>query len=743
MKNFFIFLLFTLSPMLIKGWSGNTHKLLSEYAYKNSSLVKNSLLLKLNLDQGFTFPLTVKIDTEIESKTVAGWIYNGAENEDEGNVLLLKDRSGRHFHNPLLAFNEAGLVRWVPLKQQLQSAILWAQDGIEQGKYAEGNMSWDKIKSYYLNGLISTNEEERQTNFGLMFKGLGHQMHLIQDLGNPEHSRNDNHPVITIENWAEEHNEDIIGPLCKNPIFPDVDLQTLVFDQSTQKNLIPISRLSDSDVYVPVNPIPLTGIQQGLAEYSKANFLTDDTIFSSDFPFPRSSGLDEQFPEVISEFALDEKALYASRTTEGEGVAIENFVRVGYLQKRLWKFGATDLFYRTYSLDNTCYEEYASKLIPRSVGYSAALLDYFFRGEIEISLPYSTNPALPQLDGIYGFTADGNLGFRYISLMAKNVTRDNEEMTNGFVSLIVSYRKGDGDPFVLNPPDVEPERFFIKSDYPNAIDIPRDDPIRLDFDLSSSPLPVDAVDVNLTLVFQGFLGAEFGTAVAIGFKDISEPTPIDFFNNTDKVCFNGNYVNYDHAALWDFVDVNPENGKIDCTNSAEIDITRKRIGQQSQGVYVYLSFNGKPATSTNYYYRTDDGWEILPGEAPKRLFVLTDADPVISHFNILVHAQSMENPAECFTYYDYNTVYSLYPYKNKLVWDNSDPNNCHYDHKYSLMGTFRGFLHWNLLYFENSTVPKDSTCSISSLGDSFTLSQIKEGTAFDYPHINCAFPKNK
>jgi hypothetical protein len=651
---------------------------------------------------GLIHPLTV----DNETKTVSGWIFDGGEKEDDGYYPFW-DRSARHFHNPLLAFNEAGLNRFL---QHYQSSILWAQDGVEQAKMTEGDMSWQKVKEFYYHALISDTEEKRHLNFGLMFKGLGHQMHLVQDMGNPEHTRNDNHPITTMERWVEKHNQDVIKGFCESPIFPDVDLQTLVFDLSTQKNLIPISRLSDADVYGLTNPIPSTARQQGLAEYSNANFLSDDTVFSSDFPFPRSSGLDKQFPKVVADYVADEKGLYASRNIGGEGEAIDHFVRVVYLQKNLWNIGAENLYYRTYSLDATCYNDYASKLIPRSVGYSAALVDYFFRGEIEITLPYSTNPVPPQLDGIYGFTTDGNLGFRYISLMAKNITKNSEEMTNGLVSLIVSYRKCEGSPFVPNPSIPGTERFFIKIDYPKAIDIPRDDPIRLDFDLSSSPLPNNAVDVNLTLVFHGSLGAEFATAVAIGFKDISEPTPIDLFNNTDLVCFSGSYVNYTDPALLQQVDTN-HNGVIDC-DQGEINIIPAKITP------LYLSFNGIKADANNYYYEfpVQKQVAILPG-LPYRFYYLTDDNPASTSYSIKVHAENISNSAipsagVCPVSFS-NDLFSTESYYNKLQWKEGQNK---YEHLHSEIGTYRGVDSYRILRYLNVSVPEESTCTASSSG---------------------------
>jgi hypothetical protein len=607
--------------------------------------------------------------------------------------------------------------------EHVQSSILWAQDYAEQAKFAEGDMSWQKVKEYYYNALISDTEEYRHLNFGLMFKGLGHQTHLVQDMSNPEHTRNDNHPFVTIESWAEEHNNDLIDGFCKTPLFPNINLETPVNDPSTGKTLSPISRLTDADVYIPENPLPSATMQQGLAEYSNTNFISDDTIFSVDFPYPSliNADISKIFTKINTEYKPDEKGVYLPKTNEGD--PITHFLRLPYLKK----YSTQTLLHLSY-LDELCYKDYTSMLIPRAVGYSAALINYFFRGEIEVTLPES--------DGIYSFCFVPVEGFKKISVMVKNITPDNEEMKNGRVSLVLSYRLGSSTPFVPDPPIPGVERIYKIIAYINPdpnitkIDIPRDTPIRLDFDLTSNPLPTDAVDVTLTVVFKGDLGAELADAVAIGFKDISEPTPIDLFNHTDKVCFNNNYVNYNDAALWAFVDVNPQNGKIDCLNNAEIDITRKRIGQQTKGVFVYFSFNGSKASSTNYFFKYDDGWEILPGETPYRFFVLTNAYPTEFKYSILVHAKPIDSDVCIFTYYP-TTVASNIPYTNKLEWSSSsEPQHLHTPLKYTF-----GFLHGIFMYFENTYIPESSNCSASS--------QSKINAALDTPRINCVFPIKK
>jgi hypothetical protein len=746
-------LLFVFLSINVFGWSGETHKSLTYYSWRKSDKLGDmEFLLRLNLDKGM---LGERLSDSNEIKNPDEWLQYGAEHEDDSDSKI-PDRSNFHFHNPLKEWREAGLSDMATGS----SSIFWAQNGSLQTatNNKQGDRSWNKAREYYYKALTEVQFPGwRRNYFAEMFKILGHQVHLLQDLSVPDHARNDAHILNSIlggiwkkknnsfrciEGWAAYNIIKVETIANYSQLKPSIDFSNPADPESP----IPMALLSDTKQY-KISQTPLAGLNQGLAEYTNANYFSEDTIFTEDYQhdhkhwFPHPSKLETNvmslgMPSTVT--AEDGKKDLVKPVSKSNGETLDNLVSAGYNLSYI-DHGEKEYKFAFY-LSDACHQEYAKKLIPRAVGYSATLLDYFFRGEIEISLPYSTNPALPQLDGIYAFSFDGSQGFRYISLMAKNVTRDNEEMTNGFVSLIVSYRKCNGDPFVPNPPFPDTERSFIKVDYPKAIDIPRNNPIRLDFDLSASPLPVNAVDVNLTLVFHGFLGGEFANAVAVGFKDVSEPTPIDFFNNTDWVCYDGMYVNYDDPYLWNAVDINPKNGKIDCYKNAEIDITRKRIGQQSKGIFVYFSFNGKAANSTNYYFSYDDGWEILPGETPKRIFVLADDYPAKLNYSIQVHSQSMEKPNECFSYYT-TDVDPGYPYTNKLEWvDSPDPNQRRYEHIYSPIGYFRGYPFRNLTYYANSTVPKDSVCSASASAIASSLSESSNKKSLGAPQINAVSP---
>ena len=278
------------------------------------------------------------------------------------------------------------------------------------------------------------------------------------------------------------------------------------------------------------------------------------------------------------------------------------------------------------------------------------------------------------------------------------------------------------------------DRSFIKIDYPRAVDIPRDDSIRLDFDMSGNPLPVDAVDVNLTLVFHGFLGGEYANAVAIGFKDISEPTPVDLFNNTDLVCFRGNYVNYTDPTLLQQIDTN-HNGRIDCDQS-EINIIPTEITP------LYLSFNGISASSTNYYYKfpETDPIVISPYKT-KRFYFLGDDSPAKTRYSVKVKAENyLVHPSlgrVLPTFFDSDPV-NAYSYFNKLVWRGD-----HYDPSHGGIGTLRGNNYYNILIFKNISFPESSTCTFSGLGLTQTVGSPTENHDINNENIPKIIEKDK
>ncbi len=491
---FIVLILFVLFTCVLKrnalSWDQSTHMKLSKYAADNSVLRNCIDETDMNCDYlksiGFDKGLEEELKWDVVRKT-AKWFEEGANLEDAADIPLdLLENKGRfnnHFHNPLapwydqewkdLDVFDAGLDDEVympisylstfpvmtpillldPLLSQFPdynneilhiygiSSLLWAQDGSYQFNLDEdeGDWSWQKIRELYYSALISTTDALRQENFAKVFRGLGHQIHLVQDAAQPDHVRNDGHPWDSLgfvnlfrkkgggfEKWLKDNNqflrcllEDHTLPNCTgfrinatvniDDYLPQVPLdpsQLSVDPQYFIRGLTPSAFFIDANKYDGTNPS--SSFVQGISEYTNTNFFSDDTIFASErfatnhryyFPYPRkgSTNIQSYFDgvdltkTVTARDGILDTRIWISKVGDGEN--IEFFVTMDYLSRAYYTvLGEGPTYYKSLYRDEEAHKDYASLLIPRAVGYSAGLLDYFFRGDIEpVSLAVIVN----------------------------------------------------------------------------------------------------------------------------------------------------------------------------------------------------------------------------------------------------------------------------------------------------------------------------------------------------------------
>ena len=752
-----IYFLFTLQG---NAWWDHTHMLLTRYGALNSQLEQGDLMLRLNLDKGLDhemlrFPLPSWFVVG-HSQSVMGWMRYGAIREDSTdttffNLVPVHRRYDNHFHAPLRVWSVAGLDDWafVVVPVDGDSSILWSQNRGEndQTNYPDGDNSWQQVRRYYYDALTTPTDANdsnwpRTWNFINTFKGLGHQMHLLEDMAVPEHVRNDAHPEKTqngfrvFENWANDNSHEGLWMdiFAQSPVFPTIDLN----DQFYSEDYVQTTKLWDSVHYL-YGVVPTTSTEWGLSEYTNSNFFSEDTVFSApednllapsrhQFPYPRISStnlnelLNDNLPplDTTAEDGQTDRRFYVSKVTHGE--TVNRFLTSIYLERELRALSSInlpvyrELYRESFFRDNRCHRDYAERLVPRAVGYAATLVDYFFRGRIEIALPFSDNPSAPSAeakdDGVYAFTDDPAQGFQEITLMARNVTPD-EEMANGEVKLLIRYRICPGDPFAPNPPapTIDHPQFQIVDPLPDPntgqpiTSIPSDQWIKLKFDISSQPIPMNAMDLNFTLIFRGDLGFETETGVAIGFKDVSEPSPLTIFNNSDLVCYNGTYVDWNDPGLFDLADAN-DDGAIDCTGG-DLDITPNRI------LLHHVSFNGVRASDTNFNHQFSPDHELLPGES-LQLYVIGDEPPEPCLISIETTAISTIAPNTCITWYP-GGVAAMGLVVNKFEWDSDELPGDFYTHWISSFANFRGTYYHYLYHYENISVPDGSHCPIDQL----------------------------
>jgi hypothetical protein len=71
------------------------------------------------------------------------------------------------------------------------SALIWAQAPSGQTNVTGGNWTWQKVREHQYSYLTALDQTSHDANQARMLKGLGYQMHLVQDMSQPNHVRND------------------------------------------------------------------------------------------------------------------------------------------------------------------------------------------------------------------------------------------------------------------------------------------------------------------------------------------------------------------------------------------------------------------------------------------------------------------------------------------------------------------------------------------------------------------------
>jgi hypothetical protein len=654
-----------------------THEFINKKIARNQSIINSYLKDQLGFAKGITTPFLY----QSQSRSVEDWIGLGGKYEDEP----MYTRSLKHFHDPLEAWDDAGF------KGLNASAILWAHDQGLFGSLTGGNFAWKDVREYYYAALTGKNfngiwlaltQSEKEIYYGATFRGIGQIMHLVEDMSVPAHTRDDSHIAGYHYETAVDKFRDKLDPVFVNAIVNPRPFDPSILDLPPNPLApIPIAKIFDADRYDGYNAS--AGINQGLAEYTSANFFSEDTIFDNAYPFPNELSTDLQsytnqnpnkLPVIVfAEDGIPDTNFYIRKI--GDGETIEHFVKPGYLTKEAVDAG-NPIYVRTFILDDTCYKDYASLLLPRAVGYSAGLLNYFFRGNIEITLPDK---------GVYSFSDASNSGFTNITLLAKNKTLNDEEMTDGSIELVLKYKPSANDDYVYK---VVPEKNGVRI-------IPRDNAVELTFDLTQNPLPFTVMDIDLQIVYKGELGnlVKENNAVAIGFKDISEPTPIDIYNNMDKICINGNWYDAGTQDAIDQVDVN-QDGRAYGANEWDV------YAHDLQEIYIkFYNISNVPqnASPTLYDFRISN----LAAPGSRRVLYVLGDDQFHYSFDPL---RARKDSNDWWTHVDPPALYHGYTIKDII----GDPP-IYYNFRGVSMWPGAGFIYINAPY------PTDSQCSLGLL----------------------------
>lgn len=368
-------------------YSESTHEEITENAIRASALFREPTLLARyglkQFTQAETFP-----DSEGTRRSILELLRRGARVEDKF------PRSLHHFYNPINgeALSLAGTVVG-------STSPDWALEDKAQigGGFVSGGQeySYRDARLYFLRGLTAVSKAERDRNFGLTFQSLGQIVHHLQDMAQPQHVRNDQH--LELDGVKEAVLCATVQIACqfylrlKNPsLYEEYTVKKQL--SLTYTGYEPVYSKSRSDAFSTPRAFWHTmerfpSLGKGLAEFTNQNFFSSGTNLDKVTMFG--------MPYEKSRYDVDIKALVPNTSLQGSVTFITSDVidnltgqtATNPLASTLSIFDA-DLEEKgarpVYSLNRFNFDTQHHFLIPRAVGYSAGLINYFFRTEFDV-----------------------------------------------------------------------------------------------------------------------------------------------------------------------------------------------------------------------------------------------------------------------------------------------------------------------------------------------------------------------
>jgi hypothetical protein len=375
-----------------------THRRITAKAFDDSVLVAQPrVLAELGIAPSAIFP-----STRGTTESMALLLESGAEAEDDGA------RPIHHFYDP---YSDEGL-RYIPLAQPSPDWIL-RQPSLGVQQYA-----YDMALSYFTQALTSSDNATRSMYWGSLFETLGHVVHHIQDMAQPQHVRGDPHfhrnwPIVGDRSLYEFCTDDAVKNLPTGCGAPLSVARYNVVALGTARN------------YWTTRQTDIYGSRRGLADFTNANFVSKDTNFrliddrlvlrSAEYPKPVPTGFHTRTLEelgvadVCERLRRDPKTFGRAGSCEIEFYSTEvhdAYTGTTAINERASSLSVFDQYldlrpdgptYRTdrlFTLNRYNYAAAHPFLISRAIGYSAGLIDHFFRGRIELQEAKSSDGQL-------------------------------------------------------------------------------------------------------------------------------------------------------------------------------------------------------------------------------------------------------------------------------------------------------------------------------------------------------------
>lgn len=420
----------------------------------------------------------------------------------------------------------------------------------------------------------ATRQQWRQAYWATAFRALGDVLHLNQDMAQPQHTRNEAHSGkgclfgVCLGGHTSVYERYINARALQGDSF------------NAESASRPPIRIAISPLSIAPYPTPtfaryadywstaqgsLSASGKGLADYSNRGFFTaQNNLGSTEYPLPVSNILAYNV-KIVAPTRWDGSAPSGSAPSYVvHGAVPDKLLDTMATNVPLTSFGLWDQFLTStsnlprYTLNRVNYDAMANLLLPRAVAYSAGLINFFFRGRIDISLPD---------EGVYALADHaGDGGFKVLRAKVRNVTPpfssvdgmpQLQDMNGGNLFAVLRYHRdlayaNSLDTVVGIAPCAAVVSVIVETD-PGAstncrngvetivvsqpivgVNLPSGSERLAEFKFTDAPIPLDATDVSLQVVYRGSLGSE-SDAVVVGTIDLSEPTYFTYQNATDYV----------------------------------------------------------------------------------------------------------------------------------------------------------------------------------------------------------------
>jgi len=387
---------------LANAYETDTHTVLTREAVNRSVLRLDPAVLKnLGLEKPIDDNTQQFPNSKNQPGTILDLLEDGAGFEDNVSLLPPEARVRFHFYNPVTG---EGLSRlpFIPAQTSSPDWALAPSRSISGQEFSY----WD-ARQYLLDALTKQSKTDREKAFGLTFQALGHVVHHLSDMAQPQHVRNDVHcdKIICVllnahapsffETWTNR--DDVRNSLPVNPGAVGYDVTSSLFTS------IFSSPRRFWHTELPGRNSPVAG--KGIAEFTNRNFVSAGTNFDKpQQPSPPFFALPAFDPAKKSERTVAElcsspnlippcppsiAALPDARLTFYETTGHDNFLNAPFTNPRASTESIFDERLRVqgeqpvFALNRFNFDEAYKHLLPRAVAYSAGMINYFFRGKLD------------------------------------------------------------------------------------------------------------------------------------------------------------------------------------------------------------------------------------------------------------------------------------------------------------------------------------------------------------------------